>query len=55
MKLIGRGVLDTPLSRSMTAVGGASAVGKAAGARDCARRLRAHHFKQEVGTARDAR
>src|SRR5712692_5658007 len=29
-------------------------VGKAAGARECARRLRAHHSMQEVGTARDA-
>jgi hypothetical protein len=29
-------------------------VGKAAGARECTRRLRAHHSTQEVGTARDA-
>jgi len=29
-------------------------VGKAPGARECARRLRAHHSMQAVGTARDA-
>ena len=34
-KWIGRCVWDTPLSRSMTAIGGASAVGQAAEARKC--------------------